>query len=271
MSGLYRRASFQKDPELYEQFLVPILFSGWAKSLLNLAPRLSDKRVLDVACGTGIVARLAAPAVGTRGLVTGIDMDLPMLVVAHDASLNDVPEINWQQGDAHKLPFPDESFDAVFCQQGLQFFDDSAAALSEMHRVLQPHGRLVVSVWRGVQPSAWAAALVTALERYGGPEVIEDLHMPCPFGEPEELYDLVTDSGFQDVQTTISVEHLCSRSAEELYRQIVSLTTLGVPLAKLDPPARAALIAGLDDALDPYKRDGYFAIPIEANVAIAVC
>jgi ubiquinone/menaquinone biosynthesis C-methylase UbiE len=258
-----------RSPEAYERCLVPALFRGWAQSLVGLANLHSGERVFDVACGTGIVARLAAPMVGVTGSVTGLDADPAMVAVACKTSLMVVPAITWQRGDAHELPFPNESFDVVFCQQGLQFFANGATALAEMRRVLMPQGRLAVSVWRGVQPGIWATALATTFEQHGGPDAVEALRAPCPFGEFEALERLITHVGFEDVQITVSVEHLRSQSAEELFQQAVSLTTLAGPLSRLSPHARSALIAALDQVLSPHKRDGGFAIPIEANVALA--
>lgn len=268
MGKLLWRASL-RSPEAYERCLVPALFGGWAKSLVGLAHPRNGERVLDIACGTGIVARLAAPTVGVMGSVAGLDADLAMIAVARETSPTVVPTIKWQRGDAHELPFSNESFDVVFCQQGLQFFANGAVALAEMRRVLMPQGRLAVSVWRGVQQGIWAIALATTFEQYGGPEAVEALRAPCPFGEPEALRRLITDVGFKDVQITVSVEHLRSRSADELLQQAVSLTTLAGPLSGLNLHARGALIAALEEALSPHKRDGGFAIPIEANVALA--
>jgi SAM-dependent methyltransferase len=144
-------ANVSSYPEAYERRLVPALFGGWAASLVELAALGPGQRVLDVACGTGIVARLGAAKVGVTGLVIGLDIDPAMISGAREMSTGMVPEIGWCEGDAQALPFLDESFEVVLCQQGLQFFSDGVAALEEMHRILAPKGRLAVSVWRGVQ------------------------------------------------------------------------------------------------------------------------
>jgi SAM-dependent methyltransferase len=258
-----------RSPEAYERYLVPALFRGWGESLVNLAHLRHGERVLDVACGTGIVARLAAPKVGATGRVTGLDADPAMIEVAREASSSIVPVIRWQQGDAHELPFPSESFDVIFCQQGLQFFANGTIALAEMRRVLVPGGRLAVSVWRGVQRGIWATALAATFERYGGPEAAEALCEPCPLGELEPLQRLLGDLGFKDSQIAVSVEHLRSRSAEELFHQAIALTTLAGPLNKLSPDAREVLIDALEEAVGSYRRDSGFAVPIEANTALA--
>jgi ubiquinone/menaquinone biosynthesis C-methylase UbiE len=121
-------------PENYERYLVPALFKPWAEDLVEMATLRSGDRVLDIACGTGIVARTAAKRLGDNGSVVGLDVSGPMLATARTA-----PEgaaVEWQEGSAVKLPMSDATFDVVFCQQGLQFFPDRIATLREMHRVL---------------------------------------------------------------------------------------------------------------------------------------
>jgi ubiquinone/menaquinone biosynthesis C-methylase UbiE len=114
--------------------------------------------VLDVGCGTGVVARLAAHHVGPTGKVVGLDLKAGMLAVAR--SLPSLPgvSIEWQEGNALALPFSAETFDAVLCQQGLQYLPDRPAALGEMHRVLVPGGRLALSLWRPIHGQPHRAA-----------------------------------------------------------------------------------------------------------------
>ena len=123
--------------ETYEKYLVPAIFGAWPPTLLRLvSPRPGD-RVLDVACGTGTVARLAAEKIGPTGKVVGLDISAAMLTVAHSIP-SPVGRIEWKEGDALSIPFTDGSFDVVTCQLGLQFFPDRAKALREMKRVLVP-------------------------------------------------------------------------------------------------------------------------------------
>src|SRR5262249_5625385 len=127
-------------PEVYERELVPAVFAPWAPMVVALAHPRPGERVIDVACGTGIVARIAAVQVGSGGAVTGIDLNPGMLNVAR--SLKTTGEaaapIQWQEASADKLAFPNSSFDIAYCQLGLQFFADRPAALREMRRVLVP-------------------------------------------------------------------------------------------------------------------------------------
>ena len=137
-------------PESYERYQVPSVFAPLATLLLDQAALETGQHVLDVACGTGIVARLAAPQVGSSGEVVGIDLNLGMLKVARQCAETAGVSIKWRQGDAMDLPFTNDRFDLVLCQQGLQFFPNQVAALREMHRVLVPGGQLALCVWKSM-------------------------------------------------------------------------------------------------------------------------
>lgn len=136
----------QKAPEAYEQYLVPPMFAPWADRLLDTGNVHEGDRVLDVACGTGIVARHAASRVGTNGSVVGLDINEGMLTVVEETATDSRPPIEWRQGDATDLPFSEGTYDVALYQQSLQFFDDAPAGIREMHRVLAPGGRMTLSV-----------------------------------------------------------------------------------------------------------------------------
>jgi ubiquinone/menaquinone biosynthesis C-methylase UbiE len=129
--------------EVYEEFFLPALIQQWASRVTDAAGIQSGERVLDVACGTGVLARSVAERVGSNGAVLGIDKNEGMLAVARRRA----PAIEWKQGRAEALPLNSESFDAVVSQFGLMFFDDRRTALREMIRVLRPGGRMAVAVW----------------------------------------------------------------------------------------------------------------------------
>ena len=116
-------------PENYERYLVPSVFALWADDLVEMAALQPGQRVLDIACGTGIVARTAARRLGRRGSVVGLDLSAPMLAVARSAVALEGVTTEWREGSALQLPLANQAFDVVFCQQGLQFFPDQPAAL----------------------------------------------------------------------------------------------------------------------------------------------
>ena len=119
-------------PEAYERVVLPAVFGAWAPILVELAHPHLGKRVVDVACGTGIVARVAASRVGPTGAVVGVDLNSGMLSVARSTVSTDSwsrAPLQWQEANTDKLPLPGGSFDIVYCQFGRQLFADRAAAL----------------------------------------------------------------------------------------------------------------------------------------------
>jgi len=151
--------------EAYEARFVPALFAEWAPHLVEAAGVAAGQAVLDVACGTGVVARTAADRVGGRGRVAGVDLNEGMLAVAGRLR----PDIEWHQADAAALPFPDGSFDAVLCQSGLMFFPDRVGALREMARVAAAGGTVAVQVWDLLEAQAGYGAMYAAFTRHLGP------------------------------------------------------------------------------------------------------
>jgi len=127
----------------YETLFVPALFGEWAPRVAEAAQVKLGQRVLDVACGTGVLAREVVSRTGPSGYVAGVDPDPGMLAVARTLA----PSVDWREGDAESLPFPHRSFDAVVSQFGLMFFADRHRAIREMLRVLAPGGRLAAAVW----------------------------------------------------------------------------------------------------------------------------
>jgi SAM-dependent methyltransferase len=170
----------------YEEFFVPALFQEWAPRVVAAAQVQSGQRVLDVACGTGVLAREAALRVGTAGAVFGLDPNPGMLTVARRLA----PTIEWREGAAEALPFPDRSFDAVMSQFGLMFFVDRRKALNEMVRVLVPGGHLAVAVWDSLANTPAYAAEVALLERMAGHRAADALQAPFVLGDKEELFKL---------------------------------------------------------------------------------
>lgn len=190
----------QSAADVYESFFVPALFQAWPAQLATLAGVEAGWRVLDVACGTGVLARHAADLVGQGNLVSGVDINEGMLSVARAKN----PTINWQQASAESLPFDNNLFDAVFCQFGLMFFDQPVQAVQEMYRVLLPGGRLTLAVWDALENSPGYSALVNLLERLFGTAIANELRAPYRLGKPGELTALLTATGI----TGFSVQSL---------------------------------------------------------------
>ena len=175
----------------YEALHVPALFRQWAPRVLEAARVRPGQRVLDVACGTGILAREAATLVGDEGSVAGLDATPGMLAVAERLD----PEIRWQHGTAEAMPYEDDSFDTVVSQFGLMFFVDRPKAIREMLRVLAPGGSLAVAVWDSLDNSEAYPEEVELLDRIAGPEAADALRAPFVLGDREKFKTLFASAG----------------------------------------------------------------------------
>ena len=182
--------------EIYEEFFIPALFQEWADRMVEAAQVQAGQHVLDVACGTGLLARTAAERVGPTGSVTGLDVNEGMLEVGKRKA----SKIKWQHGRAESLPFDSNTFDAVVSQFGLMFFEDRLTAIREMSRVLRPGGRLAVAVWGTLKDTAGYDAMAALLDRLFGPDPATALHAPYALGDLKVLLPLFNDPNLQDVQ-----------------------------------------------------------------------
>jgi ubiquinone/menaquinone biosynthesis C-methylase UbiE len=181
--------------EAYETAFVPAFFAQWVPPLLDAAHIRPGMRVLDVACGTGVVARHAADAVGDTA-VTGLDVNEAMLAVARRVR----PDIAWRRGDAAALPFPDRSFDAVLCQMALMFLPDPGAAVAEMARVAAPGGTVAISVPAALaDQEAWAPFVAMATRHVGPAADLLTAYFRC--GDRVALTGLMAAAGLAEITT----------------------------------------------------------------------
>jgi ubiquinone/menaquinone biosynthesis C-methylase UbiE len=259
----------ESSAEAYERYLVPLLFAPGAEYLVELAAQGPEEQVLDVACGTGIVARRAALRVGSGGKVVGLDINEGMLEVARKVSSDVRPAIEWRKGDATAMPLPDGTFDVVFCQQGLQFFADRSAALGEMHRVLVPDGRLVLSILRSIEHNPGYRLLAEALEQHVGADAGSMMRSPFSSLSTDELRDLITGAGFRDVKIYLGIGAVRYPSAEEFVRWEGASSPLAGLIGALTDNVRAALIRDVGEVLRSYIDDDGIVFPAETYLAIA--
>lgn len=258
--------------ETYERALTPAVFAAWAPLVVALADPRSGERVLDVACGTGVVTRLVARQVGRTGKVVGLDLNPGMLAVAAATAASEPPtsaSITWQEASATRMPFPDGAFDVAYCQLGLQFFPDRPAALREMHRVLVSGGRVGLMVWRGIEHSPGFDILAAALARHVSPEAAGIMRAPFGLAEAEELRGLIAAAGFRDITIRPVAGTVRFPSVARFVQDYVAGSPLAGHVAKVSDEARAALVGEVGDALRSHLAGGALAFPIEAHLASA--
>jgi len=251
--------------DLYERDKVPSLFRPLALWFLDHLQIQAGEDVLDVACGTGIVARLVGERDGLGGNVVGVDIDPDMIEVAR-AHTPPNTSVKWYVGNVEDMSFlKSESFDWVLCQQGFQYFPDKVRALQEMHRVIRPNGKLAMimaqSVNRKNQPYQWAKA--EALRKHVSPEAGEKQQKLIPFfdGNEEDLRALINKVGFREIKThnTVFIRH--RGKPEEFVTE--------EDYSDLDPKTRTVVVSDIRKAMEPFRTEEGTAVPYGFHIAIA--
>jgi len=254
--------------ELYERHLVPPVTLPWALNLVERVGVEAGDRVLDVACGTGAVARVAAERVaGAR--VVGVDVNNAMLRVARAR----LPHLEWCEANVIELPFADGEFDVVFCQLGLQFFPDRPAALLEIRRVLAPGGRFGASVYSSIEHNPAADALANSLDRRFGEGASRAKRHEHSLADRAEFAALLATAGPTRLHIETITREVRFASAEEWVRIQFAATPLATVLDGREPSERERLVArvGADvGATVPRLADGVgWACRQEAHIAVA--
>jgi SAM-dependent methyltransferase len=250
----------------YEASLVPALMHEWAPRLVGAARIQPGDRVLDVACGTGVLAREVANRVSPGGTVVGLDLDPGMLAVARTSR----PDLEWREGNAESLPFPDATFDAVVSQFGLMFVPDPPRALAEMWRVLEPGGRMAVAVWASLEETPAYEAETRLIERIAGSIAGAPLRKPFSFGDRRLFAEQFALAGvpLEGITTVVGSGRFPSIRAMVAADVIGWLPVMGVHLS---PRTVEAILGEAEVELAPYRQsDGSALFDSPAHLAVAV-
>lgn len=250
--------------ELYESFFVPTIATPVSRELLRTAALQPGERVIDVACGTGVITRAAAEQVAPTGSVTGVDLAPDMITVAEGTPAGGAP-ITWHQSNAESLPLPDGFYDVALCQMGLMFMDDPGGALRELHRVLTPGGRVAINTPGHIQPvfEVMEGAIEDNLDPQLGAFVGKVFSLPDPAG----LAELLTNAGFTDVAAKEYRATLDLPAPAEFLWTYVNLTPLSGLIADAPEEAKAAMERQFVDGCKTLVVDGR--LPVEQPMALA--
>ncbi len=258
-------------PETYEKIMVPVWTADWVDDLLSAGMVGPGSRVLDAACGTGIIARRAAGVAGPGGRVAALDFNEGMLRVAERCARDEgITGIGWYKSDVRAMPFPDRVFDTVICQQGLQFFPDPAAALREMERVLSPGGRFALSVWGRFEKCLHVPVICDAFSRWFGEESTAMFKVACSLSDHAVLHDLVEGAGFQDIRIRTGTKIARHPSLAGLLPEYFSIFPIAEKIGAMPETERDAMFCSIMEGLEPYTRDGALAVPTEGIILSAV-
>ncbi|MDP9357802.1 MAG: class I SAM-dependent methyltransferase [Chloroflexota bacterium] len=257
--------------QTYEEYFVPYQFRPWTEELLERAKPQPGERVLDLACGTGIVARMVAQRMNGQAQLAGLDLSPAMLEVARSAARREGAQVAWHEGSAAALPFPDGSYDLVLVQQGLQFFPDKAAAAGEMYRVLDVGGRAATSTWTEIANNPFFEVFAGVIQKHLGTPA---LHTPFSLGDQATLRPLFVNAGFDDVKIERVGRTVRFPSPDRFVDLGLAGASAAVPaLQTMDAAERAALTEAvrvdMEVPLRQYTDDDELVFLLETHIVLA--
>jgi ubiquinone/menaquinone biosynthesis C-methylase UbiE len=250
-------------PTAYTRFALKIM-EPWTEDLILSAGCRDGDRVLDVACGTGVVANRVNLVSRKLCSINGIDVNAGMLDVARGN-----PQIEWRQGSATEIPFEDASFDVVLCQQGLQYFPDRAAAVREMARVLVPGGRIALNVWGALDRQPFYVALLDAVAAFLGKDSRSAFELAFSLNTAGELRQLSRDAGLQNIRVRFEHRTVRHPAPASLVAGFMGATPVAGQFLALSDDRRQAFVAHVLERLAGYVDDAGLAFPMENHFLTA--
>jgi ubiquinone/menaquinone biosynthesis C-methylase UbiE len=261
----YSSRFVESVPENYDRYMGPMLFEPYAEDLVERLKVRKGMRVLEVACGTGIVTRRLRDALPPRAKLVATDLSEPMLELARQKFDGD-DSVEWQAADALALPFADGSFDAVVCQFGLMFVPDKLAALREMHRVLAPGGQLLLNTWHELQYNDVCYVAHTTAATFFDNDPPKFYELPFSLHDRDQLQSWFEQAGFKNVSVRSVGLPSVSPSAADAAKGLVQGTPLAVALKE-----RNADIDAITDAVAKALRARFKDHPVRGRMCALIC
>jgi len=256
-------------PEAYEKYIVPAFSGAWARDIVSRARLRKGKRVLDVGCGSGIVARYAYNQLGEDSCIVGIDINKIMLKKASEIVCPKRSPVELIFAPADKIPFVKDVFDVVFCQQCMQYFTDRHQALTEIRRVLAYNGRIYFSVWRPIENFPFYRALYKALETYVNQDAATLLLSAFSLGDSRKLKHMFKETGFTHIDITLVNKNMCFSPFDDFLIGGIAASPFGNEVLALSDKKREEMFQMIRESLSYYIHKSGFAAPMECYVISA--
>lgn len=268
-------AQFPNPAELYEQFYGPAMFQPLTEVFVPFAKPKQGEPVLDLACGTGLVARHVAPLVGAGGKVVAVDINPVMLALARKLPAPAGAAIEWLEGDALAVDLSAYKFDLVLCQQGLQFFADRLAALKRMQNLISPGGRVALVAWQEIEKHELLNEFAVVESRHLATLGVkyDDLIAPFSLSDGEYIRALLAEAGFSKIGITSTTIEARFPSPATFAQNIETAYGAVIPAFVKDPAAFSAFVRAVEEEtrgiVERFTQGGYVVFPMYANIAVA--
>ncbi len=250
----------------YENILVPVIFDPWAKELIKDYPIWHNKRILDLAAGSGIVTRLLSEIIGTNGSIVAADVNSEMLSVAKELLGEQVSNITFIESSAESLNKPSDSFDIVVCQQGFQFFPDKLAATKEIHRLLAPGGKVIISTWLPVSECHYFGVICDSLISIDEAEISNMMRVPFDFIDRDELINHFENANFNSISVNEKRLPLTIPGGVEQAIKVAYATPIGTKLRDLDDEKQEQFRQEMKERLNILTDDGVTMGQLATNI-----
>ncbi|MCP3925584.1 MAG: class I SAM-dependent methyltransferase [Desulfobacterales bacterium] len=257
-------------PEAYEKYIVPTFSGAWAKDIVKRSELKKSDRILDLACGTGIVARTVSEFLGTSKQITGVDVNEIVLKKAIEIASKKSLSIEYIKTNVHKLPFSDESYDVVLCQQGLQYFPDKLLGLNEVNRILTKKGKVVFSVWSTIDHSPFYKTLYRALDEYIGIDAASILSSAFILDDPENIREMLKKTGFKDIHIRLAIKQMRYKSLDEFLIGSLAASPFAKEILALTELKQNEMFLMIKESISDYIDDDGLAAPMESYVVSAI-